>query len=172
MGNGSRKAAAPDAVDPSTPLPRPLSPASGPSGCPCSCSAFLPGSSSSSGAAPTPRAHPADSGAPADVHHSPPLAPPRCLLRSSCCLPPHQTRSPLLCLCIGWSQHLGGLAASPTWNLLQVSGRDHFCDTFAHWLWQIWEPAGLSCLIHAPPLSPATSNSHLPPAAASGTQRG
>lgn len=40
------------------------------------------------------------------------------------------------------------------------------------WLWQIWEPAGLSCLIHAPPLSPATSNSHLPPAAASGTQRG
>lgn len=130
IGNGSRAAAAPDNVDPSIPLPRPLSPASGPSGGPCSCSASLPGSSSSSGTAPTPRAHPADT--PADVHHSPPLAPPSVSSAPPARFPPHQTRSPLLCFCIGWSQHLGGLAASPTWSSFKFRGQDHFCDIFAH----------------------------------------
>lgn len=157
-------------MDPSTPLPRPLSPASGPSGCPAQPSCL-------------------DLPPPEALHLHPgltlrtPELQPMCTtalywLRPAVSsapparLPPHQPRSPLLCLCTGCSQHVEGLAASPTWSLLQVLGRDHFCDTLAHWLWQIWEPAGLSCLIHAPPLSPATSNSHLPPAAASGNQRG
>lgn len=161
MGNGSRAAAAQTLWIPPHIFKDPLGLASGPSGCPCST--FLPGSSSCRGAASTPRAQP----------QPPPCG--RLELQPRCTTAPPRGRPG----CVSFAPPASSPTESnphpfsgasvplhrlpPIQSLLQVSARDHlFCDTFAHWLQQMFEPAGLSCLIHTPPLSPEASNSHPP----------